>query len=152
MDFRQKRRELPRVDITALIDIVFLLVIFLMITTTFKKDEDKSSQENANNALNPTIDVALPESSTQKVVQESDNLEIWIDEQGQFFIDNQNVGMSGIRTAMREAVLENPDVSVIIKGDKKVDLGEVVTLMDLATESKVKTFSLGTTNPDLQNK
>lgn len=152
MDFRRQRRELPRVDITALIDIVFLLVIFLMITTTFKKEEDKSKMENPSNSLSPSIDVSLPESSTRKVVQQNDNLEIWIAKDGGLYIDNEKVDFQQIKDKMLIAVEKNPDISVILKGDEVVELGEVVRLMDLATESNVKTFSIGTRNPKLENK
>ena len=108
--------------------------------------------ENSSNALSPSIDVSLPESSTRKVVQQNDNLEIWIDKDGGLYIDNEKVDFLQIKEAMLNATNENPDLSVILKGDRVVELGDVVRLMDLATESNVKTFSLGTKNPNLDNK
>ena len=85
MNFRRVRRELPRVEITALIDIVFLLVIFLMITTTFKKKEEVNP-DKSENEKSPKHDIFLPESTAQILVEEDTNIEVWLDKDGKIFM------------------------------------------------------------------
>ena len=150
MDFRIKRRELPRVEITALIDIVFLLVIFLMISTTFKKKEKLVPNDVGNSS--PKHDISLPESSTQILIKDEKSVEIWVNKDGKFFVDERELSLQEIKTTMADSVSMDEEVSVIVKGDKEVNLDKVVELMDLASEMKIKHFSLGMSKPASENK
>ena len=62
------------------------------------------------------------------------------------------MSLEEIQTMMSEAVSANEDIGVVLKGDRQVNLDKVVELMDLATEMKIKHFSLGMAKPLMENK
>ena len=69
----------PAVNLTPLIDVVFILLIFFMVSTTFQKESE--------------IKIELPEASSEPVEEQDESLEIVIDADGHYFIDEQQVGL-----------------------------------------------------------
>ena len=129
MKFTAPRRSEHGIDVTPLIDIVFQLVLFFMISTTF----DDS----------PSIDIQLPESSSSNILRDSQNIEIWIADGGGAFVDRVELGDTELREQIEEGLRRNPGMMLIIKADKKVGHGRVVELLDLAQELGVKKLSIG---------
>ena len=129
MNFRSKIREPLRVDVTPLIDIVFQLVIFFMVSTTF----DDS----------PSIDINLPESSSKTLIRESQDIEIWISKEGGFFIERQEQSLEQVKSRLQQGLQRNKGVVVIVKADTEVEHGDVVLLLNLAQEVGVKKLSIG---------
>ena len=129
MKFTAPRRSEHGIDVTPLIDIVFQLVLFFMISTTF----DDS----------PSIDIQLPESSSSNILRDSQNIEIWIADGGGAFVDRVELGDTELREQIEEGLRRNPGMMLIIKADKKVGHGRVVELLDPAQELGVKKLSIG---------
>ena len=129
MKFTSPRRQELGIDVTPLIDIVFQLVLFFMISTTF----DDS----------PRIDIELPESSSSNILRESQNIEIWIADGGKAFVDRVPIEDGDLRAQIQSGLDRNPGMMLIIKADKKVGHGRVVELLDLAQELGVKKLSIG---------
>ena len=129
MKFTTPRRQELGIDVTPLIDIVFQLVLFFMISTTF----DDS----------PRIDIELPESSSSNILRESQNIEIWISDGGKAFVDRVPIEDGALREQIQSGLNSNPGMMLIIKADKKVGHGRVVELLDLAQELGVKKLSIG---------
>ena len=77
MNIRPRRRRSTSVDITPLIDVVFLLLIFFMVSTTFERETQ--------------ILLELPEASGQEAEQKPDDLEITVDRQGIFYVNKREV-------------------------------------------------------------
>ncbi|MCG6864738.1 MAG: biopolymer transporter ExbD, partial [Thiogranum sp.] len=77
MNLRRSRGEEPEVNLTPLIDVVFILLIFFMVSTTFQKESQ--------------IKIELPEASGEPVEDRKELLEIVIDAEGRYFIDQQQV-------------------------------------------------------------
>ncbi len=77
MNFRRARREETRVDVTPLIDIIFQLVLFFMVSTTF--------------ITAPGIQVDLPRSSSQTIFRDQQDLNIWVTDAGEVYIDQKAV-------------------------------------------------------------
>jgi biopolymer transport protein ExbD len=127
--FTSPRRQELGIDVTPLIDIVFQLVLFFMISTTF----DDS----------PRIDIELPESSSSNILRESQNIEIWIADGGKAFVDRVPIEDGDLRAQIQSGLDRNPGMMLIIKADKKVGHGRVVELLDLAQELGVKKLSIG---------
>lgn len=137
MNLRKFTREEPDVNLTPLIDVVFLLLIFFMVTTTFTRES--------------RISVDLPESSAKTVESDETSIEITIDSQGRYFINQQLVVNNRIETlkqALRLAVGTRENPLLIINADAKSTHQDVVTAMDAARQLGIARLSLATQRSD----
>jgi len=116
--FSRTRRQDVVVDVTPLIDIIFQLVLFFMVSTTFVSA--------------PGIEVDLPRSSADTILREKDDLNLWVTTEGAVYVDDDAVDTIGLRNALRATAQSNPATLVIIKADRAVDHGRVVAVMDMA--------------------
>lgn len=130
MAFGRSRREGPRVDVTPLIDIIFQLVLFFMVSTTF--------------VTSPGIQVDLPRSSAQTILRDRDDVNIWVTADGAVYVDDDPVDWTGLRAALESASVENPSTLVIVKADEAVDHGRVVAVMDLARSFGLSRLAIAT--------
>ncbi|MBA1443986.1 MAG: biopolymer transporter ExbD [Chromatiales bacterium] len=123
MNLRPHRKKAIEVDITPLIDVVFLLLIFFMVSTTF----DRETQ----------IKVELPEAAGEEAQTAADMLDITIDASGTFYVNQQEVINTEIETlkkAIIKAAGEKKDLPVIINADAKTPHQSVMTVMDAASQ------------------
>lgn len=129
MNFKHARREDARVDLTPLIDIIFQLVLFFMVSTTFISA--------------PGIQVDLPRSSAQTYLQEQDDVNIWLTRDGEVYVNDQAVDWSGLDARLSNAAAD-PETLVIIKADQGVLHGRVVRVMDLARNKGLTRLAIAT--------
>ena len=130
------RRSSVRIDMTPMVDVAFLLLIFFMSTTQFKPPE--------------RIAVQLPLSSSEIHVPETDTIILTVNREGQFFISTENV--AEIQEVPREELVNalvawrsrNPGAVVILKGDRSAPFGDVADLMDALANAKTLRFNLMT--------
>lgn len=123
MNFKPDRKEDIELNITPLIDVVFLLLIFFMVSTTFEQESE--------------INLTLPEASEEYTEIKPDAVNINIDAQGYVYInDNRlvNSQLLTIREAIRDAMLDLEDPSVVISADRETTHQMVVTVMDAARQ------------------
>lgn len=124
MNLRPHRKESPELNLTPLIDVVFLLLIFFMVSTTF----DKESR----------IKVELPTAATQdEQVEEEKVLEITIDATGRFYVDEHevvNTEAETLKRAIEKAAGVRRDLPVIIKADARTDFQSVFKVMDVTSQ------------------
>ena len=135
MNFRgdDKRRDEPRIDLTPLIDVVFILLLFFMVTTTFNRQSE--------------LKVDLPEASTRAEPQEKPPVRLVIDADGHYFINGREVVNTRGETliaALREAVGEDAEQPVILQADAKTPHQAVVTAMDAAARLGITHLSIAT--------
>ena len=130
MNFSRSRRAEPVVDVTPLIDIIFQLVLFFMVSTTF--------------VTAPGIEVDLPRSSADTVLREQDDLSIWIASDGAVYVDDNPVDFAGLKSAMDSAAQKNPNTLVMLKADREVDHGRVVAVMDAARNRGLTQLAIAT--------
>ena len=130
MNFSRARRPEPAVDVTPLIDIIFQLVLFFMVSTTFVSA--------------PGIEVDLPKSSSDTVLREQNELSIWIAVDGSVYVDEEPVDFAGLSAAMDTAARKNPATLVLLKADKEVDHGRVVAIMDAARSRGLTQLAIAT--------
>lgn len=103
------------VNLTPLIDMVFILLIFFLVTASFTKEAG--------------IDVDRPSAQTA-VRQERGNLVIAISQNGEIWIDNQQVDIRAVRAHVQRLHAQNPEGTVIITADKRSQSGLMVDVMD----------------------
>ena len=130
MRFKSKRRDPVRVDVTPLIDIVFQLVLFFMVSTTF--------------VTSPGIKVNLPRSSAETLLQEQEDLHIWMTDAGAVFVDKKSVDFEALETILSSRAVQDPSTLVIIEADTEVEHGRVVGVMDLARSVGLERLAIAT--------
>ncbi len=133
MNLRQFRREEPSVNLTPLIDVVFLLLIFFMVTTTFREESE--------------IQINLPQASNKPVEHEAQALEVTIDRDGHFFVNQQaliNTQLDTLKRALRELKSDAGNQSVIVSADANAPHQAVVKAMDAARQVGLTRLSIAT--------
>ena len=134
MNLRPNReKEQLDVNITPLIDVVFLLLIFFMVSTTF----DRQAQ----------LKVKLPEASANAEQQETESIFLAIDAKGQYYINDKQLVNTTIKTlkqALVKSMNENKEIAVILKADANTPHQAVVTAMDAAAQVGLTRLSIAT--------
>jgi len=120
VNIRNSGRQKVTLDLTPLIDVVFLLLIFFMVSTTF----DKQTQ----------LKVDLPEASEQAAEdQEKDQIAITIDVNGHFYINDEELithDLETLKRALSKFSAERTDVPVLVSSDKQAPFQAAVMVMD----------------------
>jgi biopolymer transport protein ExbD len=123
MKLRHDRREEPDVNLTPLIDVVFLLLIFFMVSTTFERETE--------------ISIDLPEASGQLIKTEQKVVEIGIDDKGRYFINKQeliNTQIDTLKDAIKRAAGEDDKPQIIISADRNTPYQAVIRAMDASRQ------------------
>src|SRR6266699_3212104 len=123
--FRQRHRA-PSVIIVSLIDVLLVVLIFLMVTTTFKKAE-------------PMLKLALPQSKQAKPgATDAQPFVILISTNAPYFyLGDKPVTLERVQSELETAVKKDPQVKVTIKADKHSPFGEVIKVFDAARTANV---------------
>jgi biopolymer transport protein ExbD len=133
---RTKSHSRVRVDMTPMVDVAFLLLIFFMSTTQFKPPEQ--------------VSVALPASSSEIRVPETGTILMTVNRDNEIFISSeQSVEVERLtKDELFDAIVawrgRNPGAVVILKGDKDADFGTVSDVMDALARAKTLRFNLMT--------
>ncbi len=130
MNFGVRRRVDAVVDLTPLIDIIFQLVLFFMVSTTF--------------VTTPGIEVELPRSSSDVILREKSEVRLWVTSDGSIRVDEEPVDWAGLNRVLEEAATRDPATMVVIKADRAVDHGRVVAVMDLARSKGLNKLAIAT--------
>ena len=131
MQFLPKRGiEEPRLDLTPMVDCVFLLLIFFMISTTFVET--------------PGLTIKLPESTAQTIAREPKELKIYLDKSGQIFHQDRPVTLEQFKTLLREPGTAAGQTTFLLLADREARHGRVVMLMDLAQEAGFGKLAIAT--------
>ncbi|WP_299179034.1 biopolymer transporter ExbD [uncultured Neptuniibacter sp.] len=139
MNFPRQRQEEVNVNLTPLIDVVFLLLIFFMVSTTFTKETH--------------LEVDLPEASGSTTVTDELILEIVISDEGNYSVNGKplvNSQAETLRRALKELAGEKRDLPLIITADAKTPHQAVVTAMDVSGKLGFDKLSITTQEPDAE--
>lgn len=124
MKFRSKARSDVDINVTPLIDVVFLLLIFFMVSTTFKK--------------NTQLNVQLPHASTQVSATESSVIRILIDSKGQYELDGKLYNRATLKVLSEQLLARYSQESpLLIMGDKEAPHQSLVSLLELAADLNI---------------
>ena len=136
MNFKHgNTEEEVSINLTPLIDVVFLLLIFFMVSTTF----DTTSQ----------LEIQLPEASENKVPEPPRKLNLLIDAKGKFFVNARELTGNDSATlrAALERALEGRRMPIVIQSDADSPVQSLVTAMDVVGQLGLKQVSIATTRP-----
>lgn len=129
MRFSSGRPRRVALDMTPLIDVVLMLVIFFMLTTTF--------------VLSPGIEVDLPRGHTSQEPRERDAI-ITMTREGAIYFQNAQVSLETLRAVLQRAHHRQPELRVVIKADTLVPHGRVVAVMDIAKYLGIERLAVAT--------
>jgi len=117
MQFRVKRYIKPVINIASLVDVLFLLLIFFMVTSAFVEQ--------------PNIKLELP-STRHSEVSKVERTVLTISRDGQLFLRDKPVDKQNLEKELRRLMLDTGDEVLVLKADKMVPYGDVVDIMDYA--------------------
>ncbi|MCD4690989.1 biopolymer transporter ExbD [bacterium] len=116
MDLRRKEGSGARIPTSSMGDIAFLLIVFFMVTTIFKLEEDSP--------------FSLPRTETGDKIPREKIAHIWIDESGNISIDDLIVGMNDVEPLVRTKLRENPALIIAFNTDVNTPYGTMDEAME----------------------
>lgn len=121
MKFRNRWKEDPDINLVPFIDVLLVIVIFLMVTTTYSKYAE--------------LQINLPTADAEKQVERPNEINVTVDAAGQYTIDRAAVAFSGVGSlsdALRRAGGDRKDPVVVVNADAKATHQSVVHVMEAA--------------------
>ena len=137
MNLQSRSKEEPEVNLTSLIDVVLLLLVFFMVSTSFTRETE--------------ISLRLPQAQTQtEPVIEAESLEIVVTETGGYLVNGRalvNSERRTLRTAIERTIGDARDIPVFVRADAMATHQAVVTAMDVAGQLGFVQISIATVTP-----
>lgn len=138
MNFSSGRyREEPEISLTSLIDVVFTLIIFFVVTTTF---DERSA-----------VQLDLPKASPDATSAPKETLTIAVDAQGRYYVGNNEVlkrDAASLRQAISEVVGDNREQPIVLRADANTPHQSVVTALDVLGQLGFARVSIATVGAD----
>lgn len=116
----------PSIEMTPIIDMVFLLLIFFLVATTYQQSERE-------------LAIALPEAEAAGPISTMlREIIINIDAQGQIIVGGQAMELEELRSLVADAVRVNPEQKVSVRGDKDISYGRIARVLDICKAAGVQ--------------
>ena len=123
----QIQEEESEINITPMLDVVFIMLIFFIVTASFIKETG--------------LDINRPEAATAEV-KERGNILVAISDNGQIWIDRRQVDIRAVRANLERLHAEKPQGAVVIQADADSKNGLLVKVMDAARLAKIENVSI----------
>ncbi|MFA9461548.1 ExbD/TolR family protein [Thiohalorhabdus sp. Cl-TMA] len=138
MRFRAREAESPSIELTPLIDVVFLLLIFLMISTTF--------------VSRTGLQIQVPEADSAAANPDSARVEVMVTEKGDYLVDGEELaGEKALAAVLRrrsEQVENTEHPLLVIRADRNARHGAVVAAMDAGSAAGLGRVAISTVRPE----
>ena len=128
-----KKEEGIEVNLTPLIDVVFLLLIFFMVSSTFDR--------------HAKLKVQLPQANAQAEQKLDDPIVLSVDSKGKYYIDDRqlvNEQIETIKAALKKVVGDRSNVTVLLRADGRASHQDVVRAMDATSQLGITKLSIAT--------
>ena len=122
--------ESPQVDLTPLIDVVFILLIFFILSANFQKES--------------SIEVDRPSASSSTVKEASKTLTVSVDRDHQIWFKDSVVNLTQLQFQIKSVVSKKEKINTIINADKSVDTGALVQIIDAIRLSGISNVAIAT--------
>lgn len=142
MNFHRNKRPPLEITLTPMIDVVFLLLIFFMVTTTFTRETG--------------LNINLPEAKGEETPDDNKSITLLIDHEGQYFIstseDMQGELVDPKQTTLKRELVKvmgtRPDTPLVISADGKASHQVVIRALDIASQIGFKHIAFATKEPE----
>ncbi|RUO75673.1 ExbD/TolR family protein [Pseudidiomarina taiwanensis] len=121
--------EETAIDMTPMLDVVFIMLIFFIVTASFVKEAG--------------VDVNRPEAATA-VQKDRANILVAITDNGEIWINKRQIDVRAVQANIERLYAENPQGSVVIQADKKATTEVLIKVMDAARAAGVYDVSIAT--------
>ncbi|EGR2852220.1 biopolymer transporter ExbD [Vibrio parahaemolyticus] len=121
------------IDMTPMLDIVFIMLIFFIVTTSFVKEAG--------------LEVNRPTASSAQTVKKG-NIMVAIGAAGDVWVDKRRIEVDAVRANIERLRAESPDGAIVIQADTEANAGVVVKVMDQIKMAGVESISIAATNKD----
>lgn len=129
MQFRKAEEDNFALDMTPMIDVVFLLIIFFMVSTVFVD-------------FSRTMDIDLPTSSSSVLDERIKIMEVEMLKDKKIFLEGKSVTLLGLETALAKMQLKDNKPSATIRADKSLPYGDVIEVMGLLQKKGISDISV----------
>lgn len=136
--FKSKLKKRPRIDMVPMIDVIFFLLVFFMLFTTFKTTPYG-------------VDLQLPK-ATQVVKTQSVNILIHITSDGRLFLKDRPVSLDELKSQVKVQLEKKPDMTVVLKADENAKYKSLIQVMDAVSEVGGFNFALAAEKDENQKK
>ena len=129
--YQKEEKELISINITPLIDIVFLLLVFFMLATSFIQKS--------------TIEVNLSSGETVQIENQKNNVVLILNKTGKIYLNNKLISISNIKNEITKIINNKPEHKILIKSHKKIAVQKVIRLIEevrLAGTDNIKLVNL----------
>jgi len=127
---KRERDTGPHVDMTPMVDCVFLLLIFFMISTSFIET--------------PGLTIKLPEATKQTVTREPQELKIYLDKEGNLYHEEKPLSLEQFKALLQKTGSTAAQTTFLLLADREAMHGRVVLLMDLAQSAGIGKLAIAT--------
>ena len=123
--------EEAEINITPMLDMVFIMLIFFIVTTSFVHESG--------------LTVTRPTSSQQKVVKQSKIVLVQINDDGSIVMDGRTIDLNAVRPEVEKDLAANPEAQVVVAAGPGSQAGTLVAVIDQARQAGAKKVSIATT-------
>ena len=132
MAVKYDEEDKPEVQMTSMMDCIFLLLIFFLVSSQLKKIEKE-------------VPVELPQAqATREIKMTPDLIKVTVSAKGDIFVRGNKVGPGGLRSALQAAAKENWDRKVIVDGDIYAPFRAVVQVLDACRQEQLSVSGIHT--------
>jgi len=136
-----RRREEATIELTPLIDVVFLLLIFFLLTSTIQQANQASSRESA-------IPIELPEASSGAEDVQGDPLTLTVNDEGDVVIEGgPELEGASIEEKLLDLHKKDPEAQILLRGDEAASHGRVIQLLGVVKSIGFKRVDLVVSSP-----
>jgi len=129
MEFERRKKISTDLNIAPLIDVVFLLLIFFMLTANF--------------IIQPGIKLVLPSAASSKLHQD-ENIVIFITKDNDLYLNETSIALESLLEELKPRIHASKKKIVVIKADEKINLGLAVKVMDIAKQAEAEGVVIST--------
>ncbi len=127
MDFIHSKKEAPRIEVTPLVDIIFLLLIFFMVSSDFIK---------------PLLKMELPKAMYEEEKLEKVDLVVTLSAESEIYVNKKMVQLDELQSYLAAEMARLGKYDVIFRGDNKIGYSQFVDILDIAKMAGATSFSI----------
>ena len=128
MHRRKTSKQINEINMTPLIDLTFILLITFIITMP---------------AMEQGISIRLPQGSTDILPEKKSNV-VTVDAEGNVFLNNQSITIDDLDATLGSMAAESPDLAVLVRGDERLEYGQIIRVMKILYKHKITRMALVT--------
>lgn len=129
MQFKENKKNRTAINITSLIDVMFILIIFFMVTSSFVEQ--------------PGMKLELPTIQSKEIAR-IENLVLYVSQEGDIFLGEKRVPIDNLKAEISAQIPNISEKTLILKADKTAPHGLIVEVMDIAKRSGLTKIVIGT--------